>query len=236
MLCAFGPVRGWRVVDVSVAREKVPDSAPRPGPRQGRQCHAPACVLAFSDRVSCFGMGFSRTGRILIAAGGSRKRGRCGGTSRCCAACTPCTTLSAPMAAFRRATGGIGSPSATSSSGCAGGRDHLSLAYSNGSPASSSRESPSRGVHAGDGERWKGDGRRDTAPRTQSLVFGILACANSVGDRRRGVYFDTLMAPQSTLAVSIAADSGRWDEFGWWPHCIRAVARQPAGPPSDSGG
>jgi MFS family permease len=214
-----------------LARENVPgtssaDAAPNPvKPR------FPRVFWLLLVGVLLFGMGdFSRTFLILIAAGGLKEnQGMASGTLSIAVLLYAMHNLISAFAAFPAGHLGdrFGKGKILVAGYALGVVTNLMLAFAGGSLPVIIAAIAVSGVYIAIEETLEKATVAQILPRElKSLGFGILACANAVGDMASSVYVGTLMgAGRSTLAFSIAAGFGTLGVLWMLALAIRATRK-----------
>lgn len=201
-----------------LAREKVQDShaaTPATDANGNPIKHRfPRVFWLFLVGVLLFGMGdFSRTFLILIAAGGLKENeGLASGTLSIAVLLYAMHNLISAFAAFPAGHLGdrFGKRRILVAGYAIGVGTNLMLAFSGGSLPVIVGAIALSGIYIAIEETLEKATVAQILPRElKSLGFGILACANAVGDMASSIYVGTLMdAGKSTLAFSIAAGFG----------------------------
>jgi MFS family permease len=198
-----------------LARERVPEtSAATDAKANPVKPRFPRVFWLFLVGVLLFGMGdFSRTFLILIAAGGLKENeGMASGTISIAVLLYAMHNLISAFAAFPAGHLGdrFGKRRILVAGYAIGVGTNLMLAFSGGSLPVIIGAIALSGIYIAIEETLEKATVAQILPRElKSLGFGILACANAVGDMASSVYVGELMgAGRSTLAFSMAAGFG----------------------------
>ncbi len=198
-----------------LAREKVPEtSAATDAKASPVKQRFPRVFWLFLVGVLLFGMGdFSRTFLILIAAGGLKENeGMVSGTLSIAVLLYAMHNFISAVAAFPAGHLGdrFGKRRILIAGYAIGVGTNLMLAFSAGSLPVIIAAIALSGIYIAIEETLEKATVAQILPRElKSLGFGILACANAVGDMASSVYVGSLMeAGRSTLAFGIAAGFG----------------------------
>jgi MFS family permease len=220
-----------------LAREKVPETSAATDAKANPVKHRlPRVFWLFLVGVLLFGMGdFSRTFLILIAAGGLKENeGMASGTLSIAVLLYAMHNLISAFAAFPAGHLGdrFGKRRILIAGYAIGVGTNLMLAFSGGSLPVIIGAIALSGIYIAVEETLEKATVAQMLPRElKSLGFGILACANAVGDMASSVYVGTLMgAGRSTLAFSIAAGFGALGVVWMFAIAIRAVRAVPREP------
>lgn len=229
-----------------LAREKVPETiAATDAEANPVKQRFPRMFWLLLVGVLLFGMGdFSRTFLILIAAGGLKENeGMVSGTLSIAVLLYAMHNLISAIAAFPAGHLGdrFGKRRILIAGYAIGVGTNLVLAFSAGSLPVVIAAIALSGIYIAIEETLEKATVAQILPRElKSLGFGVLACANAVGDMASSVYVGSLMeAGRSTLAFSIAAGFGMLGVLWMLAISVQVLptaTRHAPGKPGDSAG